>query len=162
MIVRKAVPEDYPAIALLSGQVHRLHQEARGEIFVPADSSYTEEEYRELLSSPGTAVLLAQEGEEPVGYAVLELYGTQNRRILHQRLICSIEDFCIHESWKRRGYGRILFEAVEALARRSGADSLELTVWEFNRDALSFYQAMGMRDKNRRLERRLKPAEKIE
>ena len=162
MIVRKAAPEDYPAVALLSGQVHRLPQEARGDIFVPADSSYTEGEYRELLSAPGTAALLALEGEEPVGYAVLELYGTHNRRILRQRLICSIEDFCIHENWKRRGYGRMLFEAVEALARRSGADSLELTVWEFNRDALGFYQAMGMRDKNRRLEKKLEPREKAQ
>lgn len=47
---------------------------------------------------------------------------------------------------------RLLFEAVLALARRSNANSLELTVWEFNRDALAFYQAMGMKGKNRRLE----------
>ena len=93
-----------------------------------------------------------REGEEPVGYAVLELYSTHNRRILRQRMICSIEDFCIHRDWKRRGYGRLLFEAVLALARRSNANSLELTVWEFNRDALAFYQAMGMKGKNRRLE----------
>ena len=33
-----------------------------------------------------------REGEEPVGYAVLELYSTHNRRILRQRMICSIED----------------------------------------------------------------------
>lgn len=152
MIIRKATPEDFPAIALLSGQVHQLHQEARDDIFVPADSPYTEKEYRELLSSPATVVLLAQEGEEPVGYAVLELYSTHNRRILRQRLICSIEDFCVHKDWKRQGYGRLLFEAVLALARRSNANSLELTVWDFNRDALAFYQAMGMKGKNRRLE----------
>ena len=152
MTVRKATLEDFSAIALLSGQVHQLHQKAREDIFVPADSPYTQKEYQELLSSPSTAVLLAQEGEEPVGYAVLELYSTHNRRILRQRLICSIEDFCIHRDWKRRGYGRLLFEAVLALARRSNANSLELTVWEFNRDALAFYQAMGMKGKNRRLE----------
>lgn len=152
MTVRKATLEDFSAIALLSGQVHQLHQKARGDIFVSADSPYTQKEYQELLSSPSTAVLLAQEGEEPVGYAVLELYSTHNRRILRQRMICSIEDFCIHRDWKRRGYGRLLFEAVLALARRSNANSLELTVWEFNRDAMAFYQAMGMKGKNRRLE----------
>ena len=46
MIIRKATPEDFPAIALLSGQVHQLHQEARDDIFVPDDSPYTEKEYQ--------------------------------------------------------------------------------------------------------------------
>lgn len=152
MEIRKAVPEDYPAIRLLSGQVHQLHEQARGDIFLPAESSYTQKEYQELLTAPATAVLLAEEEGQPVGYAVLELYGPHNRRILRQRLICSIEDFCIHSAWKRRGYGRQLFEEIVALARRSGADTLELTVWDFNRDALYFYQAMGMKPKNHRLE----------
>lgn len=33
-----------------------------------------------------------------------------------------------------------------------GAQSLQLTVWEFNKDALAFYTSLGMHTRNRRLE----------
>ena len=33
-----------------------------------------------------------------------------------------------------------------------GASSLQLSVWEFNQDAINFYEAVGMSMRNRKME----------
>jgi Acetyltransferase (GNAT) family. len=46
----------------------------------------------------------------------------------------------------------MLFKHIVDYAKKSGADVLELTVWEFNSDAIKFYESLGMTTKNRRME----------
>lgn len=50
------------------------------------------------------------------------------------------------------GIGSLLFNHIVEYARLKEASSIQLLVWEFNRDAINFYESMGMSTRNRRME----------
>ncbi len=63
-------------------------------------------------------------------------------------------DFCIAEKYQGKGLGKELFKKLEELAKDNGFTSIELDVWEFNKNAKVFYEKMGM-DCNRLRMRKL-------
>ena len=70
------------------------------------------------------------------------------------RYYAYIDEICIKETFRRQGLGKILFEYIYNLIKNKGAESLELGVWSFNKVALKFYKAMGMVEKNIRMEKK--------
>ena len=153
---RLAAPADFPAVNRLAAQVHALHAEARPDVFLPADAPYEAEGFASLLSDPMTSVYVAELDGAVVGYAVLEYYTTRRLKILRPRQLCSIEDLCVDAAVRRQGIGRAFFAFLRRTAARRGAQSLELTVWDFNREAQAFYASLGMRCRARKLELELR------
>lgn len=78
----------------------------------------------------------------------------KNIDLLKDRYYAYIDEICIKETFRRQGLGKILFEYIYNLVKNKGADSLELGVWSFNKVALEFYKAMGMVEKNIRMEKK--------
>ncbi|MGI4833782.1 MAG: GNAT family N-acetyltransferase [Janthinobacterium lividum] len=90
-------------------------------------------------------------GPEPIfGFFVLEsgaellglslfytAYSTWKGRMLY------LEDLVITEAARRGGYGRQLFGAVVAEARRTGAQRLKWQVLDWNEPAIGFYKKLG-------------------
>lgn len=56
-----------------------------------------------------------------------------------------IEDFIVLESFRRQGIGRMLYTKIKETAALSEVSGVELTVWNFNETAVSFYHALGMK-----------------
>ncbi|HVU02876.1 MAG TPA: GNAT family N-acetyltransferase, partial [Polyangiaceae bacterium] len=67
-----------------------------------------------------------------------------------------IDAIAVDAGWRRRGAGRALVAAATAWAESRGAAWLELGVYEFNRDALAFYDALGFQTASRKLRRPLR------
>lgn len=90
----------------------------------------------ELLNSDGWLFLLAREGDEPDGLAVvnfyLSLYGSREQA----RLISLI----VEEDYRRQGTGTMLMEAVFAASRRRGCRELEVRVEPEDEETLDFYR----------------------
>lgn len=63
-----------------------------------------------------------------------------------------VDEFGVDEAVHRQGVGRKLFEEIRAFARSRGMNRIELTVWEFNADALKFYESIGFATYRRYLE----------
>ena len=149
---RLAQTTDFPAVNRLAAQVHALHAEARPDVFSPSDAPYDAEGFASLLSDPMSSVYVAERDGAVVGYAVLAYYGTRRLAVLRPRQLCSVEDFCVDAAVRRQGIGSAFFAFLRRTAARRGAQSLELTVWEFNRQAQAFYEAQGLRCRARKLE----------
>ena len=62
------------------------------------------------------------------------------------------DDFCVKSSHQKNGIGRFLFQYIVDYSKTEGASSLQLVVWEFNKDAIKFYETLGMSTRNRRME----------
>ena len=77
---------------------------------------------------------------------------TSGVQTLIPRSFAYVDDFCVKSSYKRKGIGRLLFEYVSKYAIKECASLLQLVVWEFNEDAIGFYEKMGMSTANRRME----------
>lgn len=151
ILVRPARPEDEPAVARLAAQVLLQHCEGRPDVYRPGDP-LPHSRYRQLLGSEATALLVACQGGQVVGYALINLRITAQVSTVRPTCFCYMDDLCVAEEAQGAGVGRQLFLAACQWGRERGARSLQLTVWEFNGDALSFYRHMGMQTRNRRME----------
>jgi diamine N-acetyltransferase len=63
-----------------------------------------------------------------------------------------MDDFGVDRTYRGKGMGKIFFEKIVEFAKQIEADSLELGVWEFNEDAIKFYESMNLKTKMRRME----------
>ncbi|HET9502262.1 MAG TPA: GNAT family N-acetyltransferase [Hymenobacter sp.] len=77
-------------------------------------------------------------GGELLGLALYyTAYSTWKGRMLY------LEDLVVTEAARRGGYGRLLFDAVVAEARRTGAQRLKWQVLDWNEPAITFYKKLG-------------------
>ena len=59
----------------------------------------------------------------------------------------------VEEGYRKNSVGKQLFSETERLAKEWGAKRLDLSVWNFNKTALGFYEALGMQIQNYTLEK---------
>jgi ribosomal protein S18 acetylase RimI-like enzyme len=148
--VRKATSADYPGVARVAREVHEHHVAVVPDVFRSVEVAVSEETYAALLADADCEVFLAEREGEVAGYAVMF-----HRRAAHDFLVprtfAHIDNFGVAEAHRRAGVGQRLFATCAAAAKARGAIQLELDCWEANREAVSFYAAMGMRLKRRRL-----------
>ena len=79
-----------------------------------------------------------ESGADLVGLALFyTAYSTWKGRMLY------LEDLVVTEAARRGGYGRQLFDAVVAEARRTGAQRLKWQVLNWNEPAIAFYKKLG-------------------
>jgi ribosomal protein S18 acetylase RimI-like enzyme len=62
-----------------------------------------------------------------------------------------LDGIAVDPSSRRRGVGRRLVAGAQQWARARGADWLELNVYDFNRDAVAFYDALGFESTSRKM-----------
>ena len=94
-----------------------------------------------LRQHPTTLVVLALEGEVPVGVAVCFLgFST-----FAAKPLVNLHDVAVVPSHRGRGVGRALLAAVEATARELGCCKLTLEVLDKNERALRTYTAAGFK-----------------
>jgi len=63
-----------------------------------------------------------------------------------------IDDLCVNEKYREKGIGKKLFEEIVIFGKENGVKCIELMVWEFNQDAIKFYESMGMKIRIKRME----------
>ena len=82
--------------------------------------------------------VLENEAAEIIGLALYyTAYSTWKGRMLY------LEDLVVTEVARRGGLGRLLFDAVVAEARATGAVRLKWQVLDWNKPAISFYKKLG-------------------
>lgn len=143
-MLRPAVPQDLPAVNRLLGQVLRVHNVVRPDLFRPEGKKYTDEELLHIFSTPDTPVYVYEKDGEVLGYVFLEIRH-QDSGSLQALSSLYIDDLCVDSAHRGEGIGRILYEKALEIARERGCHNVTLHVWEGNEDALAFYRHLGMK-----------------
>jgi diamine N-acetyltransferase len=159
--IRKAELTDLTQIRELVKEVHILHVYNRSDVYADVDDPFTEERFKNILEDTKTEAYIAVNKDEVAAYAFVKYIPTPKIDLLKQYLICYIDDFCVKNSYQRKGVGKKLFEYLKDQAFQKGASTIDLTVWEFNSNAIKFYESLGMKTKNRRMELRLNSLEEL-
>src|SRR6478752_5682001 len=107
----------------------------------PDDVVATEEQLVEVLfgQRPVAEVLLAYEGESPVGFAVY-FYNFSTRL---GRPGLYLEDLFVKPEKRGKGYGRALLESLAQIAHERGCGRMEWAVLDWNEPAIQFYRKLG-------------------
>jgi GNAT superfamily N-acetyltransferase len=90
---------------------------------------------------PAAEVVLAEVGDEPVGFA---LFCTTFSTFLARPSIW-LEDLFVRSERRRAGIGRALFEHVARVAAARGCGRMEWVALDWNEPALRFYAGLGAR-----------------
>ncbi len=100
------------------------------------DPSRAAEALREAIADDRSVILVAEEGEEPVGLcsAYLELNSVR------YGLRCWVEDLAVSPEHRSEGVGKALLDAAKDWARERGATHLELDSGDARVDAHRFYE----------------------
>lgn len=147
--IRLATSHDYSAIAAIAQESQNLHEKAHPDIFNKDTPGFTEEHIRHLIEGEHTAVYVAEEGNIIVGYELLRVHTPSYFDVFKPQTVAEISDIAVTETMRSKGVGYLLFEAAKEWAKGKESQRLELTVWEFNKYALAFYERQGMQTLHR-------------
>jgi GNAT superfamily N-acetyltransferase len=143
--IREAMLSDYARLASLSDEVHALHAAAHPTIFrqVERGKSLAKGWFDELLSNDATTIQIAEVEGIIAGFAIVEVVDAPPVEILVPARTAFVQSMVVTETRRGQGIGRALIEAAKVWSRAKGATALELTVWEFNQPARTFYERLG-------------------
>jgi GNAT superfamily N-acetyltransferase len=106
-------------------------------------------------SQPAAGALLARVDGEPAGYAIY--FSTFSS--FTGRAGMWLDDLYVRPSFRKRGLGRRLIEAVARMAAERGCARFEWLALDWNERALEFYRGLGARTLDEWVLLRINPAE---
>ena len=132
--IRPATVTDVPIILQLIQDLATYER-------APNDVTATEEQLVDVLfgEKPAAEVLLAFEGEVPVGFAVF----FHNFSTWLGRPGLYLEDLFVKPEMRGKGYGRALLVDLAKIARERGCGRMEWAVLDWNDPAIQFYHKLG-------------------
>ena len=150
--IRKAETGDIDGIINLLLQISLLHRKGRPDI-CNGGQSYTPEELELLIKDRNRHSFVAVvDAGYVVGLCLCEIMRYTEAKFMSKRTLLYIHDFGVDESYRSQGIGTKLFSAVKEYAASIGAYDIELGVWEFNKNAIQFYERCGFSVQRRRME----------
>jgi GNAT superfamily N-acetyltransferase len=132
--IRPAHVEDVPVILQLIRDLATYER-------APDEVTATEEQLVDVLfgERPAAEVLLAFEGQSPVGFA-LYFY---NFSTWLGRPGLYLEDLFVKPDHRGKGYGRALLVELAKIAGDRGCGRMEWAVLDWNEPAIKFYRGLG-------------------
>ena len=151
-MVRIAVIDDLPRINELRRQVNDLHVAGRPQHFKAGFCQELQDFAKAFLDEKNRDILVAERDGEICGIACVSYVERPETHYRYALRYYEIEEFCVDAACRRRGVATELFAFIKADAAARGFDRIDLNMWEFNEEALAFYEAMGMKTYRRYLE----------
>ena len=152
MIIRPALKNDLPRINELRHQVSELHYSARPDMFIPGFPQEISDYLQVMFNADDRQIIVAEMNNQIVAFACLAEKTTPATPYRPARHYLEVDEIGVDESVRRQGVGRKLFEEIRCIAMKKGFKRIELNMWDFNEDALKFYEAIGFNTYRRYME----------
>lgn len=152
VVIRQAQQTDEPQLRDLYEVGDDYHWEALPTLFRTANDPIAARDILGKLAGPDGTLLVAEETGCLVGLAAARLVeiGANDALYLPRRYVY-VDDMVVLPDFRGRGIGQSLLAAVEVWAKEQGAETLELTVFEFNEGARRLYERSGFVTQHRRM-----------
>ena len=154
--IRKVTIDDYDAMCELFKEVDALHSEHLPHVFQrPEGAAREREHYLGLLADEGVCLLVAQSGSDLVGYVHAIMKDAPAVPLFVPRRYAVVDEVLVRSGFQFHGIGRRLMDEAQAWAAANGATSIELNVYEFNENAIAFYERLGYHTLSRKMSKEL-------
>ncbi|MGE5221572.1 MAG: N-acetyltransferase family protein [Omnitrophica WOR_2 bacterium] len=154
--IRKATPEDYHALCELFDEVDALHRDNLPHIFRKPDGPVREWGYYIGLLEDETVGLFVAEAENKlIAYIIAVVSDVPAIPLYVPRRCVIVDNLGVKSEFRGHGAGRLLMDTVHEWAVAKGATDSELSVYEFNKIAIAFYEKLGYKTLKRRLHKPL-------
>ncbi len=130
-----------------------LHVELRPDIYIFKDIVISEERYKELLTEG--IIFVGENKEKIITYAVCFVKNWDNPGKTKKRVMF-IDQIGNDTNFRKCGIGKTMMQYIINYAKEIDCDRIELGVSAGNKNAIAFYEHLGMKEKSRTLELDLK------
>lgn len=152
ILIREFTINEFYSINNLMDQVHRLHVNNRFDIYKESKGLLSKEDFEKIISDKNMISILAEINETIVGFCIITIKNPVENKGLVSRRVAYMEDLVVDEDYRGNGIGKKLFVEAKKRAIEFNVDSLELMVWEFNKEAIKFYKNQNMKTRSRIME----------
>ncbi|MGD9094002.1 MAG: GNAT family N-acetyltransferase [Anaerolineales bacterium] len=150
--IRKATAEDYNALCELFDEVDALHRDNLTHIFQKPNGPVREYDYYlGLITDENVGLCVAEVGKKLVGFVHAFIMDTPVVPVFVPRRYAVVDSIGVKSEFQNQGIGRMLMVTVHAWAIETGATSIELNVYEFNKTAIAFYQSLDYETLSRKM-----------
>jgi len=147
--------DDFEGVNILMNQVHKLHMDSRADIYRKTDEPISKKDFMRIVNDNNIISILAEINYITVGLCIISIKPVSNNTALLPRKVAYMEDLCVHQEYRKQSIGKRLFTEAKNRTLEFNVESLELTVWEFNKNAIDFYENQGMNTRSRIMEIKL-------
>lgn len=151
-MVHLAKEKDLERVNELRKEVNDLHVNGRPDIFRAGFSDEMRDFVFEMWKREDKDIFVAERNGAICGFACVARQSRPESPATLAREIYHVEEFGVDERFRRQGVATELIEAIRADAKKRGFEKIELNMWEFNTDALEFYEAVGFKTYRRYME----------
>jgi len=143
MEIRLAKESDLDSVNILRKQVNDLHVAGKPEVFRPGFPEELRNHIHTIFRDPEQEIAVAEQDGAICGFAVLHHINRPENPFMYERDFLDIDEFCVDENHRRQGIASAMIGFIREYAIEKGFHRIELNMWEFNQDALAFYEAAG-------------------
>ena len=152
MIIRKATSEDVSQIVLLLDDTAKIHTKIRPDVFKTKTIEEIKNNLEEMLIDENNIILLSEDNQIIKGIIICKIRKIENHTNLKNAKVLWINEICVNKEYRRNGIGSALIEKAKEIARENNCIRLELNCWELNKDAIKFYENVGLTTQRRVME----------
>ena len=150
--VRRARENELERVNELRMQVNALHVAGKPEVFKPGFPEELRNYIYAIHKDPEQFITVAVKDGTICGFAVLHHINRPENPFMKERDFLDIDEFCVDEAFRRQGIASEMIAFIREFAKGKGFHRIELNMWEFNQDALAFYEAAGFQTFRRYME----------
>jgi ribosomal protein S18 acetylase RimI-like enzyme len=146
--IREAVLTDVDDLQELYAHVDQIHHDEYPEIFKSSININRPTSFFEsIFSDDNIKFLVACIDNQIIGFIHAELKKT-NHPVLQKYFYGHVSDIVIRPDYKRTGVGSKLFKSVEIWFKENKVNEISLTVFNFNEEAINFYEKTGFNNRH--------------
>ena len=150
--VRRAREDELERVNELRMQVNALHVAGKPEVFKPGFPEELRNYIYAIHKDPEQFIAVAEKDGTICGFAVLHHINKPENPFMKERDFLDIDEFCVDEAFRRQGVASEMIDFIREFAKEKGFHRIELNMWEFNQEALAFYEASGFQTFRRYME----------
>jgi len=155
--IREASAEDFESISNLFDELDAIHRDNLPHNFMKPDGPVRElDYYLGLISDESVGLFVAESDGNIVGFVHAILTEAPDIPILVSRRYAVVDSIVVRSEFQHQGIGRSLMKVIQEWSIEKGATSIELNVYEFNSNAISFYEKCGFKTFSRRMDKKMK------
>lgn len=150
VLIRKIGEKDFGDINKLFIKVDEYHRINLSSIFEKKENIGRTIEYlKNICNSEESELFVAEYDSEIVGIVEINIRRAVNNFLKKDREWVSLDTIMIKEKYRNNGIGEMLVDTVLDWSREKNINRIELNVYEFNKNAIKFYQRLGFETLNR-------------
>lgn len=154
--IRKATANDYDNLCELFNEIDTLHRVNLPHIFQKPNGAAREKDYYlGLVADENIGLFVVEADEELVGFVHVLIRDTPIFPVIIPQHYAVIDGIGVKSEFQNHGIGKILMEKAQEWAATNGAVFIELNVYEFNKNAISFYERLGYQVSSRRMRKNI-------